>query len=214
MKPSPVYEQQSGKLGCLMLRARPLDWAQLQAQISDEDLYDDGSGDYGRESSPHLTLLHGFAPAVEGARVFDHLLGTCWPTAGLHFGVYQISHFEGELYDVLKIDVFCDGDLANVRAALEQGPFPFTSKFPEYHPHLTLAYLKKGMGAKYDRPLSSHRIWSNQLHYSGPEGELFYAPAPRRLPALDAFCPRLLGSDVHHLDPAVWPPLPTRALAR
>jgi 2'-5' RNA ligase len=48
------------------------------------------------------------------------------------------------MYDVVKIDVESQA-LRDLNAAISQA-FEVTDTYPEYHPHVTIAYVKKGMG--------------------------------------------------------------------
>jgi SPP1 gp7 family putative phage head morphogenesis protein len=58
----------------------------------------------------------------------------------------SVSLFRNSDADVLKVDVD-SRDLESVNAHL--GIIPNTTTHPDYHPHLTLAYLKPGTGYKY-----------------------------------------------------------------
>ena len=44
---------------------------------------------------------------------------------------------------------------------------PNTSKFPEYHPHITIAYVKSGKGKNYVKSFENDRILSgDELVYT------------------------------------------------
>ena len=58
-----------------------------------------------------------------------------------------VSHFEREDYDVLKIGIDAPR-YHDVNADLVKNLNP-TSTFSTYTPHMTVAYLKKGMGGIY-----------------------------------------------------------------
>ena len=48
--------------------------------------------------------------------------------------------------------------------------FPHTSSFNEYHPHMTIAYVKKGLGEKYIREFKNKfSVTGDQMVYSHPD---------------------------------------------
>jgi hypothetical protein len=80
--------------------------------------------------------------------------------------------FENEKYDVLKFEVVGD-NLHETNADLKK--FPHTTSFPDYNPHLTIAYLKKGEGSKYVNMLNKaglNEFWLAPQYgvYSKPNG--------------------------------------------
>ena len=79
------------------------------------------------------------------------------------------SLFESENYDVLKFDANCP-KLHDVNKALSK--LPHTTSFPDYHPHATVAYLKKGKGADYASQLEDIKfsVTPNKIVYSKPDG--------------------------------------------
>ena len=57
---------------------------------------------------------------------------------------------------MLKFDV--EGpELAETNKELKE--FPYTSDYPDYHPHLTIGYLKPGTGKKYADQLKGEKYW-------------------------------------------------------
>ena len=109
--------------------------------IPDSDLYDEEPG-FGRESNVHITVkfgLHTDSPeevekVVTGFGRFKVKLG-------------EISQFEGEKYDVLKIDV--ESARLHELNGLIADSVECTDTFPVYKPHMTIAYVKKGKGKKF-----------------------------------------------------------------
>jgi 2'-5' RNA ligase len=129
--------------GCVMLYFSFPEINKIHDSINPSHIYtEDGDTTYGLEDEPHTTLLYGLHNEVTLEDVSDVLDNYTYYTCKIH----NPSLFENEKYDVLKFDV--DGDnLHQTNADLKQ--FPFTSNYPNYHPHLTIAYLKPGMGKKY-----------------------------------------------------------------
>lgn len=138
-----LLNEQRIRYGCVMVY---LDvdqdwWDELQNKIDDDDIYDNKENEFGRENEPHVTILygpHGDIPDEDIEKVIKKLKP---PKITLQ----KISAFENE-FDVLKFDVESD-DLHEMNEKFKK--FPYTSDYPDYHPHATIAHLKKGTGKKY-----------------------------------------------------------------
>lgn len=107
--------------------------------IPDDDLAQDG-----RDKKPHITCrygLHGTDPAAVRRAIAG--LGPVTARIG------DVSLFQTPDYDVVKLDVESPGlhDLYRRLGTLEH-----TDTHPEYRPHLTLAYVKKGLGYQFTGP--------------------------------------------------------------
>ena len=99
-------------------------------------------GPEGRETEPHVTLLYGLETQTP-KDVKDLLKGEGPITVTLG----KSSLFRNEDADVLKVDVDSP-QLHALNAKLRT--LPNGNKFPEFAPHVTVAYLKPGEGEKYD----------------------------------------------------------------
>lgn len=133
--------------GCVMLYFDDSDINNIHSKINPEDLYIEGSG-YGIESEPHCTLLYGLhddeIEIEDIQKVLDnHTFTTC--------KAHNLSCFENPKYDVLKYDIKGDS-LHETNEELKE--FPYTTEYPNYHPHMTIAYLKPGKGKEYINKLS------------------------------------------------------------
>ena len=155
--------------GCVMLF---FDYPQLfkvQDAINPKDLYEENDDDsYGLEDEPHVTLLFGLHPEVTTEQVTEIIDGLTFSRCELH----NPSLFENEKYDVFKFDVK-GSSLFTANKKLRE--LPFTSDFPDYHPHMTIAYLNPGMGDKYVKMLDkskndNHFIKPKQVVYSKVDG--------------------------------------------
>jgi 2'-5' RNA ligase len=132
--------------GCVMLY---LDfernfWNRLSSLIKEEDLFLGENNDerYGFESEPHITLLYGIHNDVPDSEVETKIKQL--KIGNIDFT--ETSKFDSEDYDVLKFTV--KGETLNKANELLK-ELPHTSSFPNYEPHATIAYLKKGMFQKY-----------------------------------------------------------------
>ncbi len=124
------------------LAASVVGWG--QSLIPDQDLYKDpDEPGYGRESEPHVTLLYGLYETnprkvryvVEQEKPFDVKLGL-------------VTVFKNERFDVIKIDVSGKG-LHTLHAALMER-FEHKKLYPVYQPHITVAYVPKGKGSRFE----------------------------------------------------------------
>lgn len=145
-----LEEAKSGyDYGCVMLYCDfPESVIKLQDVINPEDLFKaEDNGGYGIETEAHCTLLYGLHEEVTVDEVNDVLLDTIFSD----LKATGPTLFENEKFDVLKYDVTYPtrggAFLHKANEALKQ--FPHTSTFPDYHPHMTIAYLKPGLGKKY-----------------------------------------------------------------
>lgn len=167
-----IKENQSkGKLdyGCVMLYFSFPDIKSLQELIDDEDLYkaeDEDTRTYGKETEPHCTLLYGLHDGVTLDEIEKALDGITFSSCKL----YNASKFDNPKYDVLKFDVKGKG-LVDANSILSK--LPHTTEYPEYHPHSTIAYLKKGTADKYilDLKEKEYVLTPNYGIYSVPSGD-------------------------------------------
>ncbi|MDD3986105.1 MAG: 2'-5' RNA ligase family protein [Methanobacterium sp.] len=154
-------------LGCVMLDFNFPRLKTIQDNIEEEDIYtEEGDKTYGLEDEPHITLLYGLHEGVTIEQVKEALKDIEFSNVRLS----NISCFETPKYDVLKFDV--EGEALN-KAHEALKTLPFTSDFPEYHPHLTVCYLKKGKGKIYTQGFKGLNfiLKPTKAVYSTPEGE-------------------------------------------
>jgi 2'-5' RNA ligase len=123
--------------GCLLVQFWENDCAEVvkwsQENIDQVNLVDSG---YERES--HITVLYGFEPSIAPEAVCDFVAGT----GELMLKLEKISKFSQETCDVIKIDVKSES-MTKLHRLLKQ-KFNVKTSYPDYHPHLTLAYVKPG----------------------------------------------------------------------
>jgi 2'-5' RNA ligase len=107
------------------------------ALIPDEDIFEDGSGEHGRETQPHITVKYGLHTddgALVASKMSEQVVA--------HATLGSITAFENEKFTVLKLDI--DSRCLHRLNAFVSENFEVTDKYPEYHPHATIAYLRKG----------------------------------------------------------------------
>ena len=152
--------------GCAMIYFDFPEMKDIHTKINKDDVFvDPKDSTFGLETEPHCTLLYGLHADVSIESIKNAL-------NGLEFGVCTIekpSLFENDKFDVLKFDVEGLG-LHDGNAALSK--LPHTTDYPDYHPHMTVAYLKTGTGKSYIESLDSSKkeLKAMYIIYSQPDG--------------------------------------------
>jgi 2'-5' RNA ligase len=120
---------------------RIIEWG--KENIPDDELYEDPEDDtMGREDTVHCTVLYGLVDQdPEPVRELLSGTGTIKATLG------KISLFEQDDYDVVKIAVKSP-DLHRLHKKLSDN-LENENSFPEYTPHVTIAYVKPGSGKPF-----------------------------------------------------------------
>jgi len=157
---------------CLMLTLPPKlseEVRGLSDKIAEDDLYHGEAGEedkYGREADPHITIKYGIhSKDPEDVKELLYDAGPATVTCG------STTLFEGDdkPYDVVKIDV-TSPQLTELNRLMSDN-LECTDTYPEYHPHITLAYVKKGKGRKYtNADLEDYEAQSADLDFSDGDG--------------------------------------------
>ena len=152
--------------GCVMLYfdMAKEDWKKVQDLIKDEDISEIEGVD-GRESEPHVTILYGIHKDVKDSEVEEIVKEFVAPEITLN----KIGTFENE-NDVVKFDISCK-ELHEMNKKLKE--LSHTSKFPNYEPHSTIAFVKGGKGKEYKQTLSKEDsiiLKPHKIVYSKPDG--------------------------------------------
>lgn len=152
--------------GCLMLYFNVSNWDQITGIIKDDDIYEaDG---FGKEKNPHITILYGFT----NDNNMDDVIKSVKEEIGnnpIKICLTNISHFDSKDYDVVKFDIE-SSQLVKLNEVV--GKFDHETTFPDYHPHMTISYVKPGLGKKYDKIFKKEIcLQSDKLVYSGADGK-------------------------------------------
>lgn len=117
------------------LSKKIIDWG--KSHVLEEDLYT-LNNDYGREINPHITILYGIYQAYPTN--MERFLKRQTP---FYVKLGKISIFDSNLnFDVVKIEVFGD-ELVEINNRMGK-KFQHCHRFPEFKPHVTIAYVQKG----------------------------------------------------------------------
>ena len=164
-------EKETHSYGCVMLYFDFPQMNKIHDAINPDDVYNEDGSDssyspFGLEDEPHCTLLYGLHDGVTTEEIKDVLDKYTYSTVK----AYNASLFENPNYDVLKFDIKGD-NMNETNADLKK--YPFTSDYPDYHPHMTVAYLKTGTGKRYVKMLKDVEfdLAPQYAVYSKPNGD-------------------------------------------
>ena len=155
------------KYGCVMVEIPISNWDEITSSIDTEDVYqEEGDSTHSIQKNPHVTILYGLHEEVTDEMVksvFDNF------NSDINIEVDGIDIFENEKYDVVKFNVRPDGTLLELHNKLSE--FPNSNEFPDYKPHITIAYVNKGTGKKYVKSDYKYQVKSvTNIVYSKPDG--------------------------------------------
>lgn len=169
LKLSTLVEEKKYDYGCVMLYCDfPSNIIKLQDTINPVDLQDPGI-----EYEPHCTLLYGLHDGVTLEQVIDVVNKFKFS----NLKAFNPSLFENPEFDVFKYDVGYQerggAFLHHCNEKLKE--LPHTTSYPDYHPHMTIAYLKPGEGKKYVeyfKKYNANEFATTPTHlvYSQPDG--------------------------------------------
>jgi GGDEF domain-containing protein/2'-5' RNA ligase len=136
----------------------------LAAAIPEADLAPDG-----RETEPHITVkygIHGNDVGTIRRAIENH------PPITVKLGATSIfPDSQSGSGDVVKIDVDSP-DLHRLNKIIKDA-VPTTDTHPTYQPHVTIAYVKPGLGAKYsgNKSLAGTKVQIDKIVFSGKDGK-------------------------------------------
>lgn len=152
---------------CTMLMLPDLedDLARIAAEIDPQDLAGDGI-----ETEAHVTVCYGthtHDPEEIKAILQEVGIGQVHLSLGALSTFPPSDHSDGAA--VLKFDVESE-DLEKMNAAI-RAKLKTTDSFPEYHPHITLAYVKPEAVEKYlGKTFPAVEIVANTFQFSAQDG--------------------------------------------
>lgn len=163
-----IMENKNNKYdyGCVMLDLDVDKIGDKAKEIIDkDDIYLDENGGKGLEDNYHCTILYGLHSDVDETTVTKIVKEFKYTDVIIH----NCSLFENDEFDVLKFDVKyaneSDSFLHDCNEKLRK--LPHTNSFPDYHPHVTIGYLKSGVGKKYtDKFNESYTVKPKNVIYS------------------------------------------------
>lgn len=143
---------------CLMVYYEPSDEIiEMQKEIKKEDLSDDKYKSL--ETEQHTAILYGLRDDVS----VDNLKKLVLPLKDYETVCYGSSLFENEKFDVLKMTAHNDSLFKTNKKIREN--CEYKNDYPEYKPHITIAYLKPGKGKKYVKEKFNNKLVMKPLKF-------------------------------------------------
>lgn len=161
-----VKHTHKNEYGALMLYLDFDGWDKMLSLIDKEDIYDEEPG-FGLEKDPHVTVLFGFHKDSNFDKIKE--LVKYQEYDSIEILIKNISHFETPDYDVVKLDI--ESKQMNALNKIMTDNFEYTNDYPDYHPHMTIAYVKKGTGKKYDKKNSEIKTTGNRFVFSPADSD-------------------------------------------
>jgi len=141
-------KEEAPTYGCVMLDTNMKDWKDVHiGGIDPGDVFVKPlDQSFGLEENPHMTVIYGIhEDSVDPEQIMSVIEENM---EDVTVEISKISIFENGEYDVVKYDIPVTEQLLAYRKMFENN-FENTQSFPDYHPHMTIAYVKPGMGKKY-----------------------------------------------------------------
>lgn len=163
-----LIEQERRKFSCVLaifrekIREKILSLG--ESIIPDNCLY--APQEKGREDEPHVTVLYGIETEDP-----SQVKGITSSEKPFQIELGNISKFSADEYDVLKIEVLATKNLRQLHERIKK-EVKNQQTYPNYVPHVTLAYAKKGSCDKHlgDHKLKGEKIAIEELTFSTPDG--------------------------------------------
>lgn len=169
-----LFERKAQSLdyGCLMLYTDIPNWKDKISIINPEDVYEKDN-DYGYEKTPHVTILYGLHDdEIDKKELYEKIEELIDPITVTIDTIGYFANDDNSEYDVVKFDVPVTKELKEYRKEFMK--YPNTQTFSGYHPHLTIAYVKKGEAKKYAQKVKPFKVTFKQAVYSNPNSRKKY----------------------------------------
>jgi len=129
------YDYHSTQLDLLEKSGMYYHMYQLQNQIDSSNLYYE-NGQFGLEQDSHITVCYGLVHESDYFKL--RRLIKNFGTIDVTYG--GVSKFVSDNYDVIKIDII--SEKLHELNSLIRNNFEVKTSFPDYQPHMTVAYVK------------------------------------------------------------------------
>ena len=164
-----IKESNDHEYGCLMIHPDIDNQNKITSLIDKDDLYQPNNPNYGIQNNPHVTILYGLHSDVK----FDDIRNIIDDyNSPIDIEIDGIGVFNNEEFDVVKLNVKSDS-LHELNKKISE--FPHTTDYPDYNPHMTIAYVKPGLGNKYLSDEFRRKFKDvRKFYYTGPNQNINY----------------------------------------
>lgn len=125
----------------------------------------------GLEQHPHITVKYGLHTG--NVDVVERSIPADQGPIEAEISDVEVFRPEGESYEVLVARIKSE-QMEGLNKIISQN-LPHTDSFPTYNPHLTLGYLKKGTGEKYENVktgLEGKKVKLDKIEFSSKSGDV------------------------------------------
>lgn len=142
-------------------------WNEIISFINPEDIYRPEDPSKGLETDPHITVLYGLHDTVSDSDIQEVVNQI--DSSRLNLKINGVGVFENKDFDVVKFNV--ESEYLHQMNSMFRA-LPYSSDYPDYKPHITIAYVKQGTGKKYeDRSFIYELPKVHKIVYSKPDDE-------------------------------------------
>jgi hypothetical protein len=139
-----IEESSGHQFGVVMIEIPVNNWDEIVSHIDPDDVYTEGEK-YGIEDNPHCTILYGLHKEVSVEMVEEVLSSV---NSGIDIEIEGIGIFNNHpKFDVVKFNIKPNNKLQYLFDELSK--LPNSNEYPDYCPHITISYVKKGTAKKY-----------------------------------------------------------------
>jgi 2'-5' RNA ligase len=159
--------------GCVMLGLDCPNWKEIQSEINPDDVYHHPTDpSYGLEDNPHITLKFGLHPEIEDSQIEE--IVSKFKGNNLSLDILGIDSFQNKDFDVVKFSVNPTNQIKAINQELSK--LPNSDEYPQFSPHITIGYVKPGIGEKYHNPNKKLNFKIKGIEYSKASGEKISYP--------------------------------------
>ena len=164
-----IVEMSINRFGFVMLDLEITNWSEITKKIDKSDIYSEEKDSFGIENEPHITVFYGLHSSVDDENIIS-IINKYKYENYYDIKINKVDSFKNQNYDVLKYSIQMDNSLKEFNNQLSK--LPNSNEFPDYNPHITIAYLLPGLSEKYynDIPLPSD-LRVNCIKYSKANGQ-------------------------------------------
>jgi len=151
-----ITEEVTYSYGIAMATFNFPNWEEVLNEIDENDLINEEDKKV-IEEEPHVTILYGLHDDIDMKKVGE-IFENIKP---INAKVMNVSLFENKDFDVVKFGIESN-ELLILHEWLKHS-FDYTSDFPDYNAHATIAYVNPGEGKKYVDELTEKYLKDGEM---------------------------------------------------
>ena len=137
-----TYDFVSIDMTNILSMAQSEEFHNFQSSLPQELIYTEEKEDYGVERKHHITVFYGLPYNEYNFKLIKQYVNRHIKNVELEIKGISFFRLEDKPYDVMKLDINSEA-LNNIHYFIDDN-FENENTFKDYHPHMTVAYIKKG----------------------------------------------------------------------